>query len=45
MAQDNAIFIPRTSPEQYIKILKDAKGLINITKESFGIVTAQAIAL
>lgn len=45
LAQDNVIFIPRTSPEQYIKILKDAKGLINITKESFGIVTAQAIAL
>lgn len=45
VAQDNTIFIPRTNTEQYIKILKDAKGLINITKESFGIVTAQAIAL
>ncbi len=45
LAQDNTIFIPRTSTEQYIKILKEAKGLINITKESFGIVTAQAIAL
>ncbi len=45
LAQDNTIFIPRTSTEQYIKILKDAKWLINITKESFGLVTAQAIAL
>ncbi len=45
LAEDNTIFIPRTSTEQYIKILKEAKGLINITKESFGIVTAQAIAL
>lgn len=45
IAHDNTIFIPRTDPDHYIKILKEAKWLINITKESFGIVTAQAIAL
>lgn len=45
LAWDNTIFIPRTSIDQYINILANAKWLINITKESFGLVTAQAIAL
>jgi hypothetical protein len=30
---------------EFVKILRKSKGLINITKESFGIVTAEALSL
>lgn len=45
IAHDNIMFVPWMNTDNYIQILKNAKWLINITKESFGIVTAQAITL
>lgn len=45
IANSNIIFLWSVYGEEKLKILKHAKGLINLTKESFGIVTAEALSL
>jgi glycosyltransferase involved in cell wall biosynthesis len=45
LAGDNIIFLGWLSPEETQKIVKNAKGMINLTKESFGMGTAEALLM
>lgn len=45
IAGDTIIFVGRLPAEESIKIIKNAKWLINLTKESFGMWTAEALLL
>jgi glycosyltransferase involved in cell wall biosynthesis len=45
IAGDTIIFLGWLSPEETQKIVRNAKGLINLTKESFGIGTAEALLM
>lgn len=46
LAHDNIVFVGRVADEQEkIKIIGQSRGLINLTKESFGINTAEALLL
>ena len=45
IAGDNVIFLGRLSPEETQHIVRNAKGLINLTKESFGMGTAEALLM
>ena len=45
IAGDTVIFLWRLSPEETQKIVKNAKALINLTKESFGIGTVEALLM
>jgi glycosyltransferase involved in cell wall biosynthesis len=45
IAGDNIIFLGRLSPEETQKIVRNAKGMINLTKESFGMGTAEALLM
>lgn len=45
LAGDTVIFLGRLPPEESLKIIRDAKWLINLTKESFWMWTAEALLL
>ncbi|MDR0281811.1 MAG: glycosyltransferase [Candidatus Peribacteria bacterium] len=39
------MFLGRLSPEETQKIVRNAKGMINLTKESFGMGTVEALLM
>lgn len=45
LAGDNIIFLGHLDTPELIKVMQSARGLINLTKESFGIGTAEALCL
>lgn len=45
LAWDTVIFLGRLAPEESLKIIRNAKWLINLTKESFWMGTAEALLL
>ncbi|MDR3168217.1 MAG: glycosyltransferase [Candidatus Peribacteria bacterium] len=45
IAGDNILFLGRLSPEETQKIVRNAKALVNLTKESFGMGTAEALLM
>jgi glycosyltransferase involved in cell wall biosynthesis len=45
LAGDTIIFLGWLSPEDTQKVVRDAKALVNLTKESFGMGTAEALLL
>ena len=45
IAGDNIMFLGRLPPEETQKIVRNAKGIINLTKESFGMGTVEALLM
>jgi len=45
MAGDTIIFLGQMSPQELLPLIKNARGYINLTKESFGLGTAEALLL
>jgi glycosyltransferase involved in cell wall biosynthesis len=45
IAGNSIIFLGQMNVKEYLPILKKSRGLINLTKESFGLWTAEALCL